>query len=160
MNDALTTDRGGCLRTLLFGFAVSLGSLQFVGGILWALAGAGVYGSPLHGGAPWVNRVLLFLATGPMSLLPASVLAIWWPRLAGAWLTVTAVVSAIAAILVMHPILPGSGEWSSGGESVAYYTLKWSLALIVPFSLPMLILGVAFLWSPGSTKIGVRVDGE
>ena len=160
MSDAVSTDRGGCLRPLVLGIAVSLGSLQFVGGIWWALAGTRIFGSPLQRVGPWEIRVLLFLATGPMSLLPACVLAIWRPRLGGIWLTVTAVVSAIAAVLVMHPLLPGEGEWSPGGDSVAYYTLKWSLALIVPFSLPMLILGVAYLWCPGLTMKGWKVDCE
>jgi hypothetical protein len=82
-----------------------------------------------------------------MLLLPASVVAVWRPRLAGWWLVVSAIASAIAAVLLMHPLLPGSGTWSPGGDSVAYHTTKWSLALIVPFSVPMSLVGLGFLRS-------------
>jgi|RhiMetdeSRZDD1v2_1073273.scaffolds.fasta_scaffold235184_2 hypothetical protein len=145
------------MRTVMVFTGVALGGVEFVGACLWAIGGAGIYGSPL-GGGPWANRVIVFLLTGPMSLLPASVLAIWRPRWAGVWLTVTAVASAIAAVRVMDPLLPGAGEWSPGRDSVGYYTFKWSLTLIIPFSLPMLVLGLGFLCS-ASLKNASPVKG-
>lgn len=54
--------------------------------------------------------------------------------------------SALFAVLVMHPLLPWDGTWSPGGDSVAYYATKLSLALILPISLPLLIFGLVFLW--------------
>ncbi len=94
-------------------------------------------------------RVLLFLMLGPMSLLPASLLAVWRPRLGAVWSIVTAVGSAMAAILVMAP-LPGQAFCDG------YYVLKWSLTLILPFSLPMLILGMWLLLAGGDLGLTRR----
>ena len=129
--------------------AISLGVVQFLaGGFL--LCGGGPGASLLPGtNAAWDRLLIGFLLTGPMSLLPASVLAIWRPRLAGFWLVVTAMSSAGFAVLVMTPAQPDvwamdRAMWPDA-ESLSFYTFKWSITLILPFSLPMLALGL-WLW--------------
>ena len=66
-------------------------------------------------------------------------LAIWRPRLAGIWLVLAGVASAVLAVLVMTPT---PDTWSPGGDSLGFYAFKWSLTLIIPFSLPMFVFGL------------------
>ena len=116
----------GAMRAIDFGKKVLLIEKKRIGG-------AGIYGSPLHGAGSWANFLRLFLLTGPMTLFPASLLAIWRPRSAGIWLVFASFVSAVFAVLVMRP-LPTDLVSSD-------YVFKWSMALIVPFSLPLFALG-------------------
>jgi hypothetical protein len=96
----------------------------------------------------------LFLLAGPMTILLASVLAIWRPLWAGIWLMLGGVASAVLAVVVMTPT---PETWTPGGDSLGFYAFKWSLTLIIPFSLPMLVLG---LWLtnkfPWSTRFSLR----
>ena len=136
-------------RRVLLRIAISLGVLQFLGGIFFLFGGG--LGVPLLPGtdAAWDLLLIRFLLTGPMSLLPASVLAIWSPRLAGVWLVITAMGSVWLAVLVMTPAEPDvwimdRASWPNA-VSLPFFIFKWSLALILPFSLPMLGLGLWIL---------------
>ena len=127
----------GWLRPLVCGVAILLFLGSWFGGIV-AMAFSGWR-------SPDTEHILLLLVTGPTSFLLASFLAFWHPRAAGIWLTVTAVGLAMAAILVMTP-LP---EVPFYGDNLAYYVFRWSLGVILPFSLPVLILGMWFLVTGG-----------
>jgi len=71
-------------------FALGLGIVTLLGGILWICAGAGIYGSPV-GGAFQVNRLsgfpnysdtglLLVTIVGPLGMLAYALLEWWQPR--------------------------------------------------------------------------------
>jgi len=103
---------------------------------------------------------LLFLLVGPMTLLLASVLAIWRPRWAGIWLVVGGTVSAVLAVLVMTPT-PETWSPGPGGDRLGFHAFKWSLTLIMPFSIPIFVLGLWLLVSrPTSRSTGAAVDAE
>lgn len=124
---------------------IALGLIGFVGSVAWAIAGAGIYGSPLQGRREWVATVILFLLTGPMALLPLAILGIWKRRWAGRLLLLASLASAFFAVLVMWPSL---AEWSGGPSGIPAYALRWSLALILPVSVPILAIGLGFLCYP------------
>ena len=130
---------GKHLRNVLLWLALGLGTIEFLGACFWMCAGAGMYGSPLRGGSEWTRNVIGFLVTCPLAMLPAAVLAIWRPRFAGLGLMVAAVMSAWFAVLVMWP---PDHEWSENSNiSQAQYAFQWSLALILPLSLPSFLIG-------------------
>jgi len=105
---------------------ISLGLIGFVGSVFWAIAGAGIYGSPLQGPRSWITAVMLFLLTGPMALLPLAILGIWHRRWAGRLLLLASLVSAVLAVRVMWPSL---AEWSGDPSGIPAYAFRWSLSL-------------------------------
>ncbi len=138
-------------RRLILDIACVIGLIEFVGGVLWTI-GAGVFGGSQ---AYWLC-VYFFMLTGPMTLLPASLLAFKQPRWAGRWLIASAFVSGLAAVLVM---MPPTGTWSPGELSWGAYVRKWSSALIIPFSIPMLYLGSWLTWTNRrSSKVSTVPD--
>lgn len=149
------------VRTIMHFTMIVVGGVEVVGYCLWAVfAGSfGGGGVKLQGGITWASWILLFLLVGPMTLLVASVLAIWRPRCAGIWLVIASVASAVLAVLVMTPT-PDS--WSPGGDTLWFYAFKWSLTLIIPFSLPMFVFGLWLMVSRPTNRsieeaIGSRV---
>lgn len=127
-------------RTVMPVTTTVVGSVEVVGYCLWMIfvSSFGRGGVWLWGGITWEMWIVLFLLSGPMSLFLGSVLAMSRPRWAGYWLVIAGVCTTILAVLVMTPI---PSTWSPGGDSLWVYSCKWSLTLIVPFSLPMLIYG-------------------
>src|SRR5581483_6076923 len=60
--------------------ALGVGAVLTLGGVLWCLGGAGIYGSPLAGmQGEELTRIWVFLLAGPFSALPAALLARWYP---------------------------------------------------------------------------------
>ncbi|WP_145268121.1 hypothetical protein [Tautonia plasticadhaerens] len=134
------------VATLKGSRGIRVGSVAFAGS-LFVVGGAASQGySPLNGTISWTTWLLLFLLSGPMSLITASIIAIRHRRLAGAWLLTGAFVSSMAAVQVMTP---PPGTWS-GGPGMGAYIFRWSMALILPFPLPMLLLGLLLLWMAGT----------
>jgi len=124
--------------------AATIGAVEVVGYGLWAGFAAAFGGGEvlLRGGITWAHWIRLFFLAGPLTLLVASVVAMWCPRFGGILLAVGGIASAVLGILVMTPM---PSTWSPGGDSLVFYAFKWSLTLIVPFSLPMLVLGLWLL---------------
>jgi hypothetical protein len=93
-----TSDRFRRVRLIAFW----LGALELPLTLVWSVAGAGFYGSPLFevtwDGLPIV--VVFFALGGPLGLLPLAILSWRWPRLGSG--TVMAG-GACAYILAMHP---------------------------------------------------------
>ena len=61
-------------RRFILAFSFFVGVLAFAGAVLWAIAGAGLYGSPVAG----INNtdkmlLLLVLMCGPMAVLPSTI---------------------------------------------------------------------------------------
>lgn len=139
------------IRAVTLFTAIVIGGVEVVGYCLWALfvGSFGGGGVKLQGGITWATWILLFLLVGPITLLAASVFAIWRPRWAGIWLMVAGFASAFLAILVMTPT---PDTWSSGGDSLGFYAFKWSLTLIIPFSLPMVVFGLWLFVSRPTTR--------
>jgi hypothetical protein len=79
--------------------ALVVGVLLAVGGALWCLAGAGIYGSPLtEMQGEELTRVWAFLLIGPFSALPAAVLTRWYLKAGAAWFVFGGIGSACLAI--------------------------------------------------------------
>jgi len=94
-------------RWLVRGIIV-LGSVTFLGGGLWLMGGAGIYGSPVAGafkaentavwGNYWEFWILWVVVAGPMALLPYALLERFLPRAGAAAMIVAAVFVAEAGI--------------------------------------------------------------
>ncbi len=121
--------------------ALGLGIATFCGGILWLLAGAGIYGSPVaHAfqvdrltGFPNYSQTGLLLVTivGPVGMLAYALLEWWRPRLG-------AVAMMAAGILVAEfGIRSGRMYWG--------YSDADALIVIGCISTPMLVLGGCLL---------------
>ena len=109
--------------------------------ILQVLSGLGLF----SGGQEWAMRIWPFLLSGPLAILPLAVLGIWQRRLAG-WLFVGA--SLFSAIFAVRVMWSSPAEWSGDPAGIPAYAFRWSLALIVPISIPIFLVGIAFLaWS-------------
>lgn len=119
---------------------ISVGVMGIVGSAIW-LCAAAAYGGPRD----WLGLVVLFLLTGPLALLPLAILGIWRRRWAGRALVCASIANALFALLVMWPPLD---SWSGSPGEIRAYALRWSLALIVPVSLPILALGLGLLRYP------------
>jgi hypothetical protein len=75
------------------------GVVELAGAALWCVAGAGIYGSPLEGMSDdQLAKVWLFLAVGPLSVLPAALTMLWHRRLGAAWLLVGGAASGAMAV--------------------------------------------------------------
>lgn len=114
--------------------------------VLQVLGGLGLF----SGGQQWAMRIWPFLLSGPLAILLLALLGIWQRRLAG-WLFVgAALLSAIFAVRVMWS---SPAEWSGDPSGIPGYAFRWSLTLIFPISVPLLLVGIAFLaWSRESAK--------
>jgi hypothetical protein len=120
-----------------------LGILELTGAVLWCIAGAGIYGSPLVGmDSRELIKVWAFLFAGSLSVLPAAILACYWPRWGGLWLIGGGLLSGYLIVFsIPHPNLRGGLHF----ESVV------PLLLV---SMPMLVVGV---WQMHTA--GARSDG-
>lgn len=79
--------------------ALVVGGLLTLGGALWCLGGAGIYGSPLVGmQREELTRVWAFLLAGPFSALPAALLTQWYPKVGAAWFLLGGICSAGLAV--------------------------------------------------------------
>jgi hypothetical protein len=128
------------LRRVVFGLLIFVGSVEFLGAMLWV-----IFALPYaldH--RIWVLLVVLFLFTGPMAMLPGTLLAIFRPRLAGTLLIAASFVGAVVAEIVMWD--PGA-EWSGPPGERMPFAIRWSLTSILPFSLPLLAVGASLVWT-------------
>jgi hypothetical protein len=130
--------------TWLCSSGIAVGLIGFVGSVYWAIAGAGMYGSPLTGRSEWITSVVLFLLSGPMALFPLAILAIWQRRWAGWLLVLSSFISAFFAVRVMWTPL---ADWSGNPSAIPAYAIRWSVTLVLPISIPILAFGLAFLRS-------------
>lgn len=131
------------MRRVLLVIGNVVGVLEILGVGLWCLAGAGMYGSPLVGmSGRDLAKIIAFFLMGPLLVLPACILARSLPKPAGLLLLVTAVVSGLWHIMVV--MSPFGVEQLLRGEP-AFEALV-PLALV---SLPMMLLGAAYLCLPG-----------
>ena len=128
----------------LCSIGIAFGLVAFVGSVCWTIVGAGIYGSPLTGPVGWIVKVVLFLLSGPMALFPLAILGIWRRRLAGWLLVIASSISAVFAVWVMWTPL---AEWSGNPSGIPAYAFRWSLTLILPISIPLLLFGLGFLRS-------------
>jgi hypothetical protein len=111
--------------------SIVLGVLALLGTGLWCAAGAGRYGSPLAGARPdELRNVLILLAAGPLSILPAGLLARKRPVAAGTWLL------AAGGFCFFWHLGAVQREGFRGFEA-------WLPALLIGG--PMLLLGAGFL---------------
>lgn len=116
-----------------------LGFLTLILTMIWCLAGAGIYGSPLdsfHGG-DFVLLILLLLIS-PLSILPAGMVGAKRPRLAGVLLLAS---SLLTFLLMLGRVLyEGMSALLEATSSLA------APGLIALLCGPQFLLGAAFLW--------------
>lgn len=136
-------------RTIALYTAVAIGVVEVVGYGLWAGFVAAFGGGEvlLRGGITWASWIRLFFLAGPLTLLVASFIAIWSPRFGGVLLVMGGIASAVLAVLVMTPT---PSTWS-GGDGLVQYAFRYSMTLIIPFSLPMFLLGLWLVVDPPTT---------
>jgi len=127
----------------LLRFAEGLSLIGFLGGGLWLIAGAGMYGSPVSGahkvnaltGLPnyWEFWIFWVVAVGPMGLLPCTLLENFFPRVGAIAMMAAAIFVAEAGIL--------SGRGSDGWG----YRCDDALIVMGCIAAPIMVLGVALL---------------
>lgn len=106
------------------------GAFLLLGAGLWCIGGAGIYGSPLAGmSRSDFEKICAYLLVGPMSVLPATIVASRHPLWGGAWLIFGGILSGfITLVIIPDPILRGKMNFET-------------LAPLLIVSLPMLLLG-------------------
>jgi hypothetical protein len=107
------------------------------------MAGAGIYGSPLASmDREAMLKVSAFLVAGPLSVLPAAILARYQPWWGGLWLIAGGLVSGYLILFsIPHPNLRGG----------LHFEAMVPLLLV---SLPMLVLGIWQMVTPGAKSDG------
>jgi hypothetical protein len=122
-------------------FVIVLGTITFLGGVLWLVAGAGIFGSPVDGafkieattGFPnyfqfWILWVVI---AGPIALLPCALLERFFPRVGAAAMIVAAIIVAEAGIR------SGRNYWGYAGVD--------ALIVVGCIAAPILLLAVSLL---------------
>lgn len=109
---------------------LAVGILELIGAVLWCVLAASIDGSPLTiKDSNDLPKVGAFLLMGPLSVLPASILAGYRPLWSGLWLIVGGVLSwYLIMFSIPHPDLRGSLHFET-------------LAPLLLVSMPMLVLG-------------------
>ena len=111
-------------------WALITGTLAVLGASLFAVAGAGIYGSPFAGDSYFNATLLLVLLCGPAAVLPCTLFDMWKPGYGGI------VLCGLSVIEVLVITLNNIREW---GFAV-YDAALGSLCLAVPmFALGTLI---------------------
>ena len=127
----------------LLRFAEGLSLIGFLGGGLWLIGGAGMYGSPVSGaytvntltGLPkyWEFWIFWVVAVGPMGLLPCTLLENFFPR-------VGAIAMMAAAIFVAE-----AGILSGRGSDYWGYRCDDALIVMGCIAAPIMALGLVLL---------------
>jgi hypothetical protein len=123
------------IRKIVLWLGVVVGIVGHLGAVFWCMMAAA------WGAASDIQKAGLFLVMGPLLVLPASILAFWAPRISGTLLIVGGLFSAVWHILVSQS--PHGMEQLFRSEPAMEAWVP--LALV---SLPMVILGAAFLYLP------------
>lgn len=153
--------------------AAVLGLLALFGAALFAVAGAGIYGSPFDGDA-WYNGTLLaVLLVGPVAILPCVVFDYLKPG-RGGWL-----LCGLALVDVLAITLNNQCEWGFAIHAAGLATLGLTLPMVLLGTLLFLsanpdsgsllvwiwriemilagIIGIYFLWQVGWDGISALV---
>jgi len=135
MNEQIEKSSSRTLRRRIsLVLSLIIGLLALAVTIWFAIAGAGIFGSPLTAGDPYANRMLvLVLIFGPALILPCTFLELWRPNWGGVVLTTLALCEL--------------------GMMILYNVRQWGFAIhdaglgAVCLALPMFILGSAMLFT-------------
>lgn len=123
------------MHKALVAASILWGVLAILSTGLWCAAGAGIRGSPLAGAPPeFLRDVLVLLAAGPLSILPAGLLARRRPVAAGAWLLAAGGFCLFWHLGVVQP---------HGFRNLFRDFRAWLPVLLIGG--PMLLLGAGFL---------------
>ena len=145
------------------------GTLALLGASLFAVAGAGIYGSPFAGNFDENVTLLLVLLCGPVAILPCTLLDWWKAAYGGIVLCVLAIIevgvislyndrewgfamhdAALGSLVLALPMFAiGTLLFFSGQPRAAWLNWLWWIALIV-----VAIVMCYFLWWVGAD--GVR----
>jgi hypothetical protein len=120
---------------------IIVGTITFLGGGLWLVAGGGIAGSPVDGafrvenrttgGNYWEFWILWVVVAGPIALLPCALLERFCPRAGAAAMVVAAIFVAEAGIR------SGRNDWGYAGTD--------ALIVIWCIATPMFLLAVSLL---------------
>ncbi len=114
-------------------FSVFFGSLALAGAVFFAVAGAGIYGSPFAGDAYFNFTLLLVLLCGPVMILPCTILDSFRPGVGGFTLCGMAVVEIV--VIALNNIQ----QWGFAVHAAALGSLC--------LALPMFVIGTALFLS-------------
>lgn len=115
--------------------AIIFGALTMIVGVLFLVAGAGMYGSPMQGDAYFNTTLLLILIFGPFAVLPCVLFDIWKPGLGGLALCASSLIDVVMIVL---------NNISSYGTGLDAYN---SLTATSCVALPIFIIGSVLYFS-------------
>lgn len=130
----------GKFRQLCLILAFFAGILAVFGSALFAVAGAGMYGSPFAGD-PYFNTTLLLVLIGPVAILPCAILDYLKPGGGGI------ILSGLAILEIIPISLNNIYQWGFAIHNAA-------LAILF-LALPMFSIGVLLVFSSKSFRSGL-----
>ena len=128
-------------RTILI-LAFVVGILTICGSALFAIAGAGIYGSPFAGDTYFDITLLMVLLFGPVAILPCTILDYWKQGCGGA---ILCGLSIIEAVLI---ILNNIRQWGFAIHDAALGSFL--------LALPMFAIGTLLIFSSSSHRRGLN----
>lgn len=87
-------------RTRVLWVSTIAGVLAAIAASLFAVAGAGIYGTPFAGNRYFNAALFLVLLFGPFAILPCTLLAIWKARWGGIILCTSAIAETVSILLL------------------------------------------------------------
>ena len=124
-------------RTILI-LAFVVGILAICGSALFAIAGAGIYGSPFAGDNYFNVTLLIVLLIGPVAILPCTILDYLKPGCGGS------ILCGLSIIEVVSIVLNNIRQWGFAIHDAAL--ASFSLAL------PMFAIGTMLIFSSSSHR--------
>ncbi len=125
-------------RKAILTFSVIIGTLALLAAGLFAVAGAGIYGSPFAGDTYFNATILLVLLFGPVAVLPCTLFDWWKPGYGGI------VLCGLAILEVVVIALNNLREWGFAVHDAALGSLC--------LAFPMFVIGTLLFFS-GKTHV-------
>ncbi|GIX00828.1 MAG: hypothetical protein KatS3mg111_4160 [Pirellulaceae bacterium] len=86
-------------RKVILTSSIIIGTIALLGAGLFAVAGAGIYGSPFAGDTYFNATLLLVLLFGPVAVLPCTLFDWWKPGFGGIILCTLAIFEVVVVVL-------------------------------------------------------------
>lgn len=156
-------------RKVILTFSVIIGTIVLLGAGLFAVAGAGIYGSPFAGDTYFNATLLLVLLLGPVAVLPCTLFDWWKPGYGGIILCTLAIFEVVVVVLnnlrergfavhdaalgslcLAFPIFViGTLLFFSGKTHVSCLEWAWRFEVLLAAT-----VGAYFVWHVGADGVG------